>query len=93
MEYASRGELFDHLVKNGRMRERDARVLFRQLVSAIQYCHSKFVVHRDLKAENLLLDQHMNIKIADFGFGNTFDPNAQLETFCGSPPYAAPENL
>ncbi|XP_034112293.2 MAP/microtubule affinity-regulating kinase 3-like [Drosophila nasuta] len=91
MEYASRGELFDHLVKNGRIRERDARVLFRQLVSAIQYCHSKFVVHRDLKAENLLLDQHMNIKIADFGFGNTFNPNAQLETFCGSPPYAAPE--
>lgn len=91
MEYASRGELFDHLVKNGRMRERDARVIFRQLVSAIHYCHSKFVVHRDLKAENLLLDQNMNIKIADFGFGNTFDPNAQLETFCGSPPYAAPE--
>ncbi|KAH8310726.1 hypothetical protein KR044_002745, partial [Drosophila immigrans] len=91
MEYASRGELFDHLVKNGRIRERDARVIFRQLVSAIQYCHSKFVVHRDLKAENLLLDQHMNIKIADFGFGNTFNPNAQLETFCGSPPYAAPE--
>ncbi|XP_030078829.1 serine/threonine-protein kinase MARK2 [Drosophila hydei] len=91
MEYASRGELFDHLVKNGRMRERDARLIFRQLVSAIQYCHSKFVVHRDLKAENLLLDQQMNIKIADFGFGNTFDPNAQLETFCGSPPYAAPE--
>ncbi|KAH8360199.1 hypothetical protein KR093_011347, partial [Drosophila rubida] len=91
MEYASRGELFDHLVKNGRIRERDARLIFRQLVSAIQYCHSKFVVHRDLKAENLLLDQHMNIKIADFGFGNTFNPNAQLETFCGSPPYAAPE--
>ncbi|EDW80946.1 uncharacterized protein Dwil_GK11799 [Drosophila willistoni] len=91
MEYASRGELFDHLVKHGRMRERDARGIFRQLVSAIQYCHSKFVVHRDLKAENLLLDQNMNIKIADFGFGNTFDPNAQLETFCGSPPYAAPE--
>nr|XP_017016790.1 MAP/microtubule affinity-regulating kinase 4-like [Drosophila kikkawai]XP_017016792.1 MAP/microtubule affinity-regulating kinase 4-like [Drosophila kikkawai] len=91
MEYASRGELFDHLVKNGRMRERDARVIFRQLVSAIQYCHSKFVVHRDLKAENLLLDQHLNIKIADFGFGNTFDPNAHMETFCGSPPYAAPE--
>ncbi|XP_030376189.1 serine/threonine-protein kinase MARK2-like [Scaptodrosophila lebanonensis] len=91
MEYASRGELFDHLVKNGRMRERDARVIFRQLVSAIQYCHSKFVVHRDLKAENLLLDQNMNIKIADFGFGNTYDPKSQLETFCGSPPYAAPE--
>jgi len=91
MEYASGGELFDHLVKNGRMREPDARMLFRQLVSAIEYCHRKSVVHRDLKAENLLLDQHMNIKIADFGFSNTFDANAPLETFCGSPPYAAPE--
>ncbi|XP_043065032.1 MAP/microtubule affinity-regulating kinase 3-like [Drosophila ficusphila] len=91
MEYASRGELFDHLVKNGRMRERDAQIIFRQLVSAIQYCHSKSIVHRDLKAENLLLDRNMNIKIADFGFSNTFDPNSQLETFCGSPPYAAPE--
>ncbi|XP_037715418.1 MAP/microtubule affinity-regulating kinase 3-like [Drosophila subpulchrella] len=91
MEYASGGELFDHLVKNGRMKEPDARVLFRQLVSAIQYCHSKSVVHRDLKGENLLLDQHMNIKIADFGFSNTFDSNTPLESFCGSPPYAAPE--
>ncbi|XP_041565551.1 MAP/microtubule affinity-regulating kinase 3-like [Drosophila elegans] len=91
MEYASRGELFDHLVKKGRLQEADARVLFRQLVSAIQYCHSKRIVHRDLKAENLLLDQDMNIKIADFGFSNRFEPNAQLETFCGSPPYAAPE--
>ncbi|XP_041674660.1 serine/threonine-protein kinase MARK2-like isoform X2 [Drosophila eugracilis] len=91
MEYASGGELFDHLVKNGKMSEKDARVLFRQLVSAIQYCHGKSVVHRDLKAENLLLDQKMNIKIADFGFSTTFDRDAQLETFCGSPPYAAPE--
>ncbi|XP_052834981.1 MAP/microtubule affinity-regulating kinase 3-like [Drosophila gunungcola] len=91
MEYASRGELFDHLVKKGRLQEADARVFFRQLVSAIQYCHSKRIVHRDLKAENLLLDQDMNIKIADFGFSNHFEPNAQLETFCGSPPYAAPE--
>ncbi|EDV49533.1 MAP/microtubule affinity-regulating kinase 3 [Drosophila erecta] len=91
MEYVSGGELFDHLVKNGRMREYDARVLFRQLVSAIEYCHRKSIVHRDLKAENLLLDQHMKMKIADFGFSTTFEPKAQLKTFCGSPPYAAPE--
>lgn len=91
MEYVSGGELFNYLVKNGRMRERDARVLFRQLVSAIEYCHSKSIVHRDLKAENLLLDQQMKLKIADFGFSTTFEPKAPLETFCGSPPYAAPE--
>ncbi|KAL3101328.1 hypothetical protein niasHT_028084 [Heterodera trifolii] len=91
MEYASGGELFDYLVAHGRMKEKEARAKFRQIVSAVQYLHSKNVIHRDLKAENLLLDADMNIKIADFGFSNTFSPGNKLDTFCGSPPYAAPE--
>ncbi|UYV71487.1 MARK1 [Cordylochernes scorpioides] len=62
-----------------------------QIVSAVQYCHQKRIIHRDLKAENLLLDGEMNIKIADFGFSNEFVPGQKLDTFCGSPPYAAPE--
>ncbi|XP_045781304.1 serine/threonine-protein kinase MARK2-like isoform X8 [Maniola jurtina] len=91
MEYASGGEVFDYLVLHGRMKEKEARAKFRQIVSAVQYCHQKRIIHRDLKAENLLLDGEMNIKIADFGFSNEFTPGAKLDTFCGSPPYAAPE--
>ncbi|XP_031648930.1 serine/threonine-protein kinase MARK2 [Oncorhynchus kisutch] len=91
MEYASGGEVFDYLVAHGRMKEKEARAKFRQIVSAVQYCHQKCIVHRDLKAENLLLDSDMNIKIADFGFSNEFVMGSKLDTFCGSPPYAAPE--
>ncbi|XP_056138745.1 MAP/microtubule affinity-regulating kinase 4 isoform X1 [Lampris incognitus] len=91
MEYASGGEVFDYLVSHGRMKEKEARGKFRQIVSAVHYCHQKNIVHRDLKAENLLLDAESNIKIADFGFSNEFTMGSKLDTFCGSPPYAAPE--
>ncbi|XP_062844316.1 MAP/microtubule affinity-regulating kinase 4 isoform X1 [Trichomycterus rosablanca] len=91
MEYASGGEVFDYLVSHGRMKEVEARAKFRQIVSAVHYCHQKNIVHRDLKAENLLLDADSNIKIADFGFSNEFTLGNKLDTFCGSPPYAAPE--
>ncbi|KRJ99976.1 uncharacterized protein LOC6531042 isoform X4 [Drosophila yakuba] len=90
-EYAPNGEIFDHLVANGRMKEPEAARVFTQLVSAVHYCHLRGVVHRDLKAENVLLDKDMNIKLADFGFSNYYDEGATLRTWCGSPPYAAPE--
>lgn len=91
MEYASGGEIFDYVVANGRLKEKDVRAKFRQIISAVHYCHEKNIVHRDLKAENLLLDRDLNIKIADFGFSNEFRHGCKLDTFCGSPPYAAPE--
>lgn len=90
-EYADKGEIFDYLVATGPMPEDVARRKFKQIVSAVHYCHERHVVHRDLKAENLLLDSEMNIKIADFGFSNHFEPGKKLSTWCGSPPYAAPE--
>eukprot|EP01111_Echinosteliopsis_oligospora_P015139 TRINITY_DN5880_c0_g1_i1.p1 TRINITY_DN5880_c0_g1~~TRINITY_DN5880_c0_g1_i1.p1 ORF type:complete len:640 (-),score=122.41 TRINITY_DN5880_c0_g1_i1:20-1939(-) len=92
MEVVPNGELFDYVVARGRVKEAQAKIFFRQVVSGIKYLHSKNMVHRDLKPENLLLDAACNIKIADFGFGNTIKRQGQLfSTFCGSPVYAAPE--
>ena len=90
-EYASQGDIFEYIACHGRMSEALARKKFWQIVEAIDYCHAHNVVHRDLKAENLLLDANMNIKIADFGFSNYYKADGHLATWCGSPPYAAPE--
>lgn len=91
-EFCGGGEIFDHLVAHGRMSEPVARGYFIQIVNAIEYLHCEGVVHRDLKAENLLLTEDLRtVKIADFGFSNYFTPNCLLSTWCGSPPYAAPE--
>jgi len=93
MEYASGGAFFDHIVVNGRVEEREAIRFFHQIVSGVDKIHEKNVIHRDLKAENLLLDGEMNIKIADFGLSNTHEPGGLLKTACGSPNYAAPEMI
>eukprot|EP00746_Dinoflagellata_sp_MGD_P142917 gnl/MRDRNA2_/MRDRNA2_75815_c0_seq1.p1 gnl/MRDRNA2_/MRDRNA2_75815_c0~~gnl/MRDRNA2_/MRDRNA2_75815_c0_seq1.p1 ORF type:complete len:604 (-),score=95.79 gnl/MRDRNA2_/MRDRNA2_75815_c0_seq1:633-2381(-) len=93
MEYCSGGELFDHIVASGRVRERDAVRLFHQILSGVEQIHKMNVVHRDLKPENLLLDDHRNIKIVDFGLSNTFQDGQLLKTACGSPCYAAPEMI
>ncbi|XP_039249845.2 NUAK family SNF1-like kinase 1 [Styela clava] len=91
MEYAPGGELYDHLANKMITSEEESRVFFKQIVSAVQYCHKLGVVHRDLKLENILLGENFQIKIADFGLANIFESGQLLETFCGSPLYASPE--
>eukprot|EP01105_Mastigella_eilhardi_P005345 TRINITY_DN1707_c0_g1_i1.p1 TRINITY_DN1707_c0_g1~~TRINITY_DN1707_c0_g1_i1.p1 ORF type:complete len:709 (-),score=191.94 TRINITY_DN1707_c0_g1_i1:76-2202(-) len=91
MEHASGGEVMDLILTHGCLREDQARKLFRQAAEAVAFCHSQKTVHRDLKAENLLLDANMNIKLIDFGLSNWFVPGKKLSTFCGSPTYASPE--
>eukprot|EP01006_Ploeotia_vitrea_P055583 TRINITY_DN68013_c7_g1_i1.p1 TRINITY_DN68013_c7_g1~~TRINITY_DN68013_c7_g1_i1.p1 ORF type:complete len:678 (+),score=340.85 TRINITY_DN68013_c7_g1_i1:41-2074(+) len=91
MEYVAGGEMFDYIVRKGRLEEAKARRLFQQVISGVDYCHVHMVVHRDLKPENLLLDGGNSVKIADFGLSNIMKDGHFLKTSCGSPNYAAPE--
>ncbi|KAL6534845.1 CBL-interacting serine/threonine-protein kinase 6 [Orobanche gracilis] len=93
MDYIRGGELFAKIVR-GRLREDSARNYFQQLISAIDFCHSRGVYHRDLKPENLLLDEDSKLKVADFGLSAFTDHLRQdglLHTTCGTPAYVAPE--
>lgn len=95
MEYVRGGELFAKVLK-GKLSEDLARKYFQQLISAVDYCHSRGVSHRDLKPENLLLDEDENLKISDFGLSalpEQLRNDGLLHTQCGTPAYVAPEVL
>ncbi|XP_029344388.1 serine/threonine-protein kinase NIM1 isoform X4 [Acyrthosiphon pisum] len=91
MEHAAAGELFKRLISEGRMHESEAKNIFSQIVLAVKHLHDRNIVHRDIKAENVFLSSRGVAKLGDFGFSITVSNNEKLETFCGSPPYAAPE--
>ncbi|KAI9100551.1 kinase-like domain-containing protein [Phlyctochytrium arcticum] len=91
LEHVEGGELFDYLVKKGRLSEPEALGFFQQIMSGIDFCHRYLICHRDLKPENLLLDRDLNVKIADFGMASLQVTGKMLETSCGSPHYASPE--
>ncbi|GAA0154922.1 hypothetical protein LIER_12765 [Lithospermum erythrorhizon] len=95
MECVKGGELFAKVVK-GKLKENVARKYFQQLISAVDYCHSRGVYHRDLKPENLLLDENENLKVSDFGLSALQESKRNdglLHTQCGTPAYVAPEVL
>lgn len=87
------GELLNVVSKDGPLPEERARKYFKQILSAIEYLHSNSIVHRDLKIENVLVDENDNIKMIDFGLSNFYDNKNNLKTFCGSLYFAAPELL
>ncbi|KAF8193006.1 Pkinase-domain-containing protein [Pholiota molesta] len=87
------GELFDYLVEKGRLSEDETRVIFGQLCLAVDYLHNNNIVHRDLKLENVLLDERCRVKLGDFGFTREFERGTLMETFCGTTGYASPEML
>lgn len=96
LEYASGGELFDRIEPDYGMDQGDAQKYFRQIISGVEYLHSKGVAHRDLKPENILLDANDNVKISDFGLATVFRFRGEerlLVKKCGTLPYIAPEVL
>ncbi|TFY56139.1 hypothetical protein EVG20_g9043 [Dentipellis fragilis] len=92
-ELCSGGELFDYLTEKGRLSEDETRIIFGQLCLAVNYVHEKGIVHRDLKLENVLLDERCRVKLGDFGFTREFEKGTYMETFCGTTGYASPEML
>jgi len=93
LDYVPGGDLFDYIVRHVRLKEDEAKRIFRQLIAGIGHCHEQKVVHRDLKPENILMDANFNVKIADFGLSSNWCPGELLTESCGSPNYAAPELL
>jgi serine/threonine protein kinase len=91
MEYCEGGELFNYIVKKGKLSEIEAAFFFYQIINGVEYLFSQGIAHRDLKPENLLLNKNNIIKIIDFGLSNFFDGEHNLITPCGSPCYASPE--
>ncbi|KAF5381585.1 hypothetical protein D9615_005410 [Tricholomella constricta] len=87
------GELFDYLAEKGRLAEDEAKIIFGQLCLAVAYLHDNGIVHRDLKLENVLLDERCRVKLGDFGFTREFERGSFMETFCGTTGYASPEML
>ncbi|KAI9047654.1 hypothetical protein LZ554_008365 [Drepanopeziza brunnea f. sp. 'monogermtubi'] len=94
MEYAEGGDLFDKIEADAGVSEDIAHFYFMQLISGVNYMHSKGVGHRDIKPENILLSERGDLKIADFGLATLFEYQGATKmssTMCGSPPYIAPE--
>lgn len=94
MEYVSGGSLHSYLRTkvNRQMHEAEAKYLFKQAVQAIHYCHARSITHRDIKLENVLLNEEKNqVRLIDFGFSTCIPNDKKVKLFCGTPSYMAPE--
>ena len=90
LELCKNGNLIDYIFETGEFTDETCRYFFNQLLVALSAIHEKEYCHRDLKPDNVLLDDEFNLKLADFGFASQIKDD-KLSTVCGTQPYMAPE--
>lgn len=93
MQYGEGGDLFDYVLKSGKLPQHEAWRLFRQLLDAVNHLHKHGFMHRDIKPENIFLDKNLNVLLGDFGLGGKWSSLSPTNATCGSLNYAAPEIL
>jgi serine/threonine protein kinase len=91
MELCAGGDLLNYVRKRKKLDEDIAKYLFKQIIEGLGYLHSKSILHRDIKLDNILLDGKGQVKIADFGVSKLVKPNEIMREQCGTPAYIAPE--
>ena len=90
-EYATNGDLLKHTKANNAIPENDAKYMFYQIAMGIKYMHQQNIVHRDIKLDNILIDEYNRCKICDFGVSRQITPKESINEQCGTPAYLAPE--
>jgi serine/threonine protein kinase len=92
-EYGGANSLYKYLVSlpGFKIPENTVKIYFRSIAETVGYLHERDIVHRDIKAENILLNRYQELKLIDFGFSLLTVPPATIDTFCGTPTYMAPE--
>ena len=93
MENISGGDLLSFVIKRTKLNEKTSRIIFKQLINSLKFIHSKGIIHRDIKLDNILIDLNNSIKLCDFGVGKNYKKNEKLKDQCGTPAYIAPEIL